>query len=694
MTAPGIHTIAAHELRRLLVTPLPWVLLALTQLILGVVFLTTLGELREDPSMAREEGVTAVVAGGVFGFAAAWLMLVVPLLGMRSLSEELRSGAIRLIATAPVPLHRIVLGKYLALLAPLLAVVLLTALMPASLMVATSVDWGLLAAATLQLSLLGAAYAAVALGCSSLTRQPAAAAVAALGILLFLWLLYWLGTRDIALAGLFRFLSPAEHLENALAGLMSVRGVLQPVLLSGLFLALAMIRLGLRGHTGSLGAHLQGLRQHARLSLVWTVVLMAIVLVAFTRSDHGDWSAAGRHTLSDDSVRILQQLDGPLDVVAYAPPEEALRGDLRRLVTRYMERYPDMSLTFVDPAAAPDKLRRLGVQEQPWALAITHGQRTEVCARSTEQCMTRALQRLAREAGQWVAFLTGHGERSLRKESDTSLTRFAEALQASGLSVGTLDLTQTPRIPDNASVLILAGPRSAPLEGELRILGEFIEEGGALLWLADPDSADGWGALAEPLGVRLLSGVVLYPDYRLLGTPHPAVIPVTDFGNHAATRQLDASVMFSFARPLSRLDQSDWEARVFARTLERSWAETGALEGELGYDPAAGDRPGPLVLGMGLERKAPGSHQRAAVVGDADFISNRYLDHGDNLRLGLNLVNWLLATEEQLDIQPGELPDARLTLSATASRTLLALFIPGIPALMLGAGVLIWWRRR
>ena len=693
MKQPGLFTITTLELRRLVVTPLPWVLLALTQLILGLVFVVTLGDLQETPGLGREEGVTAYVTGGVFGFAAAWLLLVVPLLGMRSLSEEYRTGTIRLPGTAPVSPWRIVLGKYLALLIPVAAIVGLAAAMVASLNTGTRLDTGLLGAASLFLFLMGATYAAVALACSSLTRQPAAAAAGALGILLLLWMFHWLGTRDLWLAPLFMFLSPADHLEDGLVGLVSLRGLLQPLVITGVFLCIPLLRLALRGH------NLHTLRRQctrpvsALFAGGWVSALVVLTVLAASHPGHADWSASGRHSLSEASEQILAQLEGPLDVIAYAEPDEELRRDIRHLLIRYQRHHDDINLDFIDPAAAPGALRNLGAGNKPWALAITRGERTEICTEATEKCFSQALQRLARGEGQWVAFLEGHGGRRLDSESGQSLGDFVQALQDTGLRVGRLNLSRNPAIPDNAALVVIPGARGAPLSGELQILRDYVRDGGAILWLADPDTDKQWQPLAEALGVELMPGTLLYPDYTLLGTPHPAVFPVTDFGNHRLGQQLDASVMFAFARPLRRLDETDWESRVFARTLERSWAEAGSLEGELRFNPEAGDRAGPLALGLALERRQEDVLQRAAVVGDTDFVSNHYLAHGDNLRLGLNLVNWLAGSEAQLDIRPGELRDATLTLGPTGTVIMLVIFVPGIPGLLLLAGGLVYWRR-
>ena len=132
-----IATIAGKELKSLFASPLAWVLLTVTQIIIGYVFLRRLDDFLQMQSqlirLASPPGATELVAAPVFGTAAGVLLFTVPLLAMRLIAEERRNQTLVLIITAPVSMTQIVLGKFLGLLVFLLLTVALTALMPLSL---------------------------------------------------------------------------------------------------------------------------------------------------------------------------------------------------------------------------------------------------------------------------------------------------------------------------------------------------------------------------------------------------------------------------------------------------------------------------------------------------------------------------------------------------------------------------------
>ncbi|MGB1579902.1 MAG: ABC transporter permease, partial [Nevskiales bacterium] len=140
--------IAQHELRRIFVSPLAWATLGVVQFIIGIVFLLTLHDLANNPRILMDEtvGVTEVIGGSIYGFAALLFLLVVPLLTMRMFSEERRSGSIDLYLSAPVSLTELVLGKYLGLLGFLFVMLAVMAIMPLSLLPATPLDFGRLCA--------------------------------------------------------------------------------------------------------------------------------------------------------------------------------------------------------------------------------------------------------------------------------------------------------------------------------------------------------------------------------------------------------------------------------------------------------------------------------------------------------------------------------------------------------------------
>jgi ABC-2 type transport system permease protein len=211
-----VFTIAWRELRNFFLSPLAWVLLAVVQFIHAWMFLASVEAYHGNPTGVA--GVTDQVAAGLFSIASIVMLLVVPLLTMRSLSEERRSGSLTLLFSAPVRLSELVLGKYLGLMGFLGLMVAMLALMPLSLAVGTHLDYGKLAAGVLGLLLLLGAFAAAGLYMSSLTRQPAVAAVSSFGLLLFLWIINWLARGDARYSGVLHYVSLIDHYSSLLRG--------------------------------------------------------------------------------------------------------------------------------------------------------------------------------------------------------------------------------------------------------------------------------------------------------------------------------------------------------------------------------------------------------------------------------------------------------------------------------------------
>lgn len=245
-------TIALRELRSLFFSPLAWVLIGVTQFILAWLFLIQLEEfLQVQPQLATLEqppGVGDLVISPLLESAAVILMLLTPLLSMRLLSEEYRSGTIDLLLSSPITTWRILLGKYLSLLLLFLVILALVAAMPLSLLLGGTLDIGRLGAGLLGLGLLLAAFAAIGLLLSSLTDQPMVAAVSSYGLLLFLWIINLAGSGEGS--ELFAWLSLSSHYQRMLTGLVHGSDIVYYLLLIITCLSLANHRLESRRTLG------------------------------------------------------------------------------------------------------------------------------------------------------------------------------------------------------------------------------------------------------------------------------------------------------------------------------------------------------------------------------------------------------------------------------------------------------------
>ena len=155
---------------------------------------------------------------------------------------------------------------------------------------------------------------------------------------------------------------------------------------------------------------------------------------------------------------------------------------------------------------------------------------------------------------------------------------------------------------------------------------------------------------------------------------------------------LGAALPVPLPLSLAWLTENDnpWQSTPFLQTHSSTWTETGAIEGQIGFDPDSQERAGPLTLGLAMTR----GEQRVVVIGDADFLSNQYVGIGGNLDLGLRLVNWLLADDSLIEIPARSSSDNRLNLAPRAVGWIGLVWLVLVPGIGLLSAAGVWWKRR
>lgn len=178
--------IARHEWRRLAVQPFAWGLAAVAVALMAWQFLLSLdGFVELAPKLGglqHAPGATDLVAIALLRSWSSLLVLLVPLVTMRSFAGERRAQTLPLLLASGVGNARIMVGKYLGALGYVIGLTVLVASMPLALGFGAALDAGKVAAALLGLGLYAAALVAIGVACSAWTAQPALAAAAALAI--------------------------------------------------------------------------------------------------------------------------------------------------------------------------------------------------------------------------------------------------------------------------------------------------------------------------------------------------------------------------------------------------------------------------------------------------------------------------------------------------------------------------------
>lgn len=422
----------------------------------------------------------------------------------------------------------------------------------------------------------------------------------------------------------------------------------------------------------------------------------ALAVLSLRYQWHWDWTSSGRNSLAPASGALLRSLDQSPRLTAYVGPERLLRRQVEDLVARYQQLRPDIELEFIDPGLHPDLARELGLAA-PVEIDIEYGGRRERITDTSEDSLSNALERLANDRRPWIAGLSGHGERGLLGDANHDLGEFGHALEGKGFRPQELNLATTPIIPDNVQVLLIAGPTAPLLPGEAELVSRYLDAGRNLLWLIEPGEQQGLELLLRTLGVRLLPGLVVDANVRALGIDDPSFALVGRYPEHPLTEGLQSASLFPKAAALETEPVGDWHATPLLRTLEASWNETGPLRGEVRRDSEAGERAGPLTLGLTLTRPDPRGaeqEQRVAIVGDGDFLSNAYLGNAGNLELGLRLLRWLSREDRMLQVPPLVTPSPNLELSPLTAKVIGLGFLFALPLLLAAAGAIVWWRRR
>ena len=412
-----------------------------------------------------------------------------------------------------------------------------------------------------------------------------------------------------------------------------------------------------------------------------------------------DWTRDNRNTLTETSRKVLQQVDDTLLMTALARNAASERQKIKRQIDKYLKFKPDIDFKFLDVDAQIELAKELHLNNAN-QMRIDYQRRFEILDSISEAAITNALQRLSRQENPWVAFLSGHGERDPFSEDNQGYSTLKQTLETSGVEVQELNLLQTTVIPDNISVLVIAAPQAAYLEGEEKLVLNYVEAGGNLLWLSDPvNEHPPLPALANKLGLSWIAGTIIDANQELrsiLGIKHPAVVPVVEYQQHAITQSLKNQTLFPFASGLAIATPENWHAKPLFYSLPRAWSETSALSGEnVVFDSTSGDTEGPLLMAASLNRTVTNeTQQRVVLIGDSDFAANAYIGHGENLTLIANILQWLAHDDQRISLLPYTPPDVSIEFSNTSIATLAASYLLIVPLAVLLIGVFIGIRRR
>jgi ABC-type uncharacterized transport system involved in gliding motility auxiliary subunit len=297
-----------------------------------------------------------------------------------------------------------------------------------------------------------------------------------------------------------------------------------------------------------------------------------------------------------------------------------------------------------------------------------------------------------------VCFVTGHGERGLGDEGPGGLRLLDTTLVASNYRTERVSLLEG-EIPQMCAALVAAGPRQAYAPDEITRLFAYVDRGGRLAVLLEPDAAP---SLAEPLrarGVEPGAGVIVDASGagRSVGGGPRTPLAVA-YNTHPITRGFEFATMYDGARPLRVVERPELGGRpvALAQTSPRSFA-TSSADAEPSFDAARGDVQGPLTLAAATAIGAaarPDQQARLVVFGDSDFIANAFLRRQGNRDFFLRALAWLLGEEEATVVAVDERENRRIELTESARAWMYIVNLGLLPLIPIAAGIIMFVRSR
>lgn len=433
------------------------------------------------------------------------------------------------------------------------------------------------------------------------------------------------------------------------------------------------------------------------LILTVVVLLVAINIVAVTNEKKWDWTTEGLNSLSEQSLKAVESLSADTELVLLyrkGQGDDQVRRQVQDLAQLYMNASKKLSLKMFNAYERVDWTSKLEYKDAdgPFALYLVQGDRHLKVDQPSEEEMTRTLLRLSRSKKKHVYVVAGHGEMALTSTGPQSISDFKRDLELS-YDVKSLELFKDPKIPEDAELVIVVGPKLQFLAPEIEALRSYAKRGGKLFFGLDPDGKHGLAGLLKAFGIEYQNDFVLDPRAMIPGAGNIAAIG-SEFSTTAeATKPLrDGFTLFLVASALKRAPDAskDFIIDEILRT-----DETPIATPTLVNNPTVRVK-GPHILGMQSKGKLDGSEKEFEVIvyGDGDFVRDDLYRKNLNRDLAMNSVSSLAKDSDLVSIRPKSPKGTTLTMTNTQLMIVLFGFLLPVPILLFFTSGLLWWRRK
>jgi hypothetical protein len=492
---------------------------------------------------------------------------------------------------------------------------------------------------------------------------------------------------------------------------------------------------------------------HGLVAAMGLCLVFPLNYVASKKNERWDLAYFKTPTPGTATRAIVDSLPKPVEVRIFMPPSSEVAQELRSYFAGIEG--PNLSVEILDQAAQPRLAQALGVRDNG-TVTLTQGDiavlldnppgepdeaKADPAAEAAEpkddrpapvtQRVTinadfekakRTLKKIDREVqkaliqlsqGERIAyFTTGHGELEWtggELSPVRSIKAFRQRLRDLGFKIKTLGLREGlgEKVPDDAGVVIVAGPRRPFIPAEITALSAYIQGGGSVLLALgpkvklpnQPPMSDPMDGLLEEIGVRRGEGV-LAAEGNIVVINHNKEDRFNVFSNsftsHGSTRNLAAMDKRDFlfvpaSGFLEEVEDADASVTFTVRSLSTSWNDVN-MNAEL--DAADGEKKDVRNIVAAITGGGEGGGFRVIVTPAATSLVDLAQSFAGNAQFVDDSMNWLMGTEELSGTTESE-EDVKIEHTKDGQATWFYLTVLGVPLGVLVLGALrLRWRRR
>lgn len=643
------------------------------------------------------------------------LVIIIPILAMRSMAEDRKTKTDQLLYTAPVSIPKVIIGKFLALVAIFSIVVGAICLCPLLLSRFGNVPMTESYAAIFGIWLYGCLSIAICVFVSALTESQVIAAVLSFALLFIGFMMQQItgliSSSDNVVTKVLNALCTQTHLTNFCNGILDVTGIVYYV--SGTVLFLFLTCQLVQKHRWSVSA--KKIRRgvfNSSFVVIGLAIVVAVNVFANELPEKAksvDLTSQNLYTLTDESVNLVKNLKQ--DVTLYVLSSEKSADDT---VARTLSNYEDVSshikVEYIDPAVSPNFYASYtDTAPSDGSIIVVCGNTSKVVSSSDlyqydidystytqtksaydgEGQLTSAISYVTSEDLPKVYTITGHGETAL---DDT----FKSALEKMNISVEDLTLLQEEAIPEDAAAVIINGPTSDFSADDATKISTYLAGGGKLIVTTaynKTEDTPNFDGILSAYDIQVTNGLVMDSD-----SSHYYQYPfylLPDVASATQTSKVSNYVFMPYAQALTNAgvhtDTITWTDLL--TTSDNAYVKTD-ISNITTFEKESGDQSGKFTLAANVTDSESGADITVvasvlAFSNDADSIVS-----GQNLALFKGIASTFASSDSAVSIDAK--PYTYTTLSVNQSVAIMSetLLVMVLPVALIVIGIVIWYRRR